>query len=129
MADLERERYISVTTFRRDASPVATPVWVVGDGSRLYIWTGAQSGKVKRIRRNPDVTVAPCTARGVVRGPSVRAHAEIVQAADHPEIWQLFLAKYGLQLRAILLSGRIRRLLRSSQAPDERVLLRLTPAE
>jgi PPOX class probable F420-dependent enzyme len=64
---LGRERYISITTFRRDGSPVATPVWVAADGELLYVWTGARTGKAKRIRHNPAVTVAPCTARGTYR--------------------------------------------------------------
>jgi uncharacterized protein len=67
VADLGRERYISITTFRRDGTPVATPVWVVAEGGRLYVWTGAQTGKAKRIRHHPAVTVAPCLGRALHR--------------------------------------------------------------
>ena len=126
MAGLGRERYISITTFRRDESPVATPVWVVADSGRLYVWTGAQTGKAKRIRRNPAVMIAPCTARGTATGPAVPAQAQIVPFATRPQVWPLFLAKYGLQLRAILWSGRISGLLRRGRPPAERVFLELT---
>jgi len=51
-------KYISVTTYRRDGTDVATPVWFVQDGDRLLIRTGVDSGKAKRIRRNPAVLVA-----------------------------------------------------------------------
>jgi PPOX class probable F420-dependent enzyme len=126
VADLGRERYISITTFRRDGSPVATPVWVVADGGRLFVWTGAQTGKAKRIRRNPAVTVAPCTARGTPTGPAVPAEAQVVPLASRPQVWPLFLAKYGIQLRALVWYGRISRLLRRARPPAERVFLELT---
>jgi uncharacterized protein len=129
MADLGQPRYISITTYRRDGSPVATPVWVTASGGRLYVWTGAQTGKARRIRRNPEVTVAPCTARGVLTGPQVAASAQVVPMADRPDIWPLFLAKYGLQLRAVMWSGRVGRALRRGPAPAERVFLELTLAD
>jgi PPOX class probable F420-dependent enzyme len=125
--ELGDERYISITTFRRDQSPVATPVWVVADNGRLYVWTGSQTGKVKRIRRNPAVTVAPCTFRGVPTGPAVAARAEIVPAADRPHIWRLFAAKYGIQLRLSVWSGRISALLRRGKRPPaQQIYLELT---
>ena len=126
VADLGRERYISVTTFRRDESPAATPVWVVDGSGRLYVWTGAQTGKAKRIRHNPAVTVAPCTARGAPTGPAVPARAQIVPMASRPQVWPLFLAKYGLQLRAIIWFRRISGLLRRDRPPAEQVFLELT---
>jgi PPOX class probable F420-dependent enzyme len=126
VGDLGRERYISLTTFRRDESPVATTVWVVADGGYLYVWTGAETGKAKRIKRNPAVTVAPCTMRGTPTGPAVAARSQIVPAASRPRVWPLFLAKYGIQLRATLLSGRISRLLQRGRPPAERVFLQLT---
>ena len=129
VADLGRERYLSITTFRRDESPVATPVWVVADSGRLYVWTGAQTGKAKRIRRNPAVLIAPCTARGTVTGPAVPAQAQVVPLATRPQVWPLFLAKYGIQLRAILWSGRVNGLLRRGLPPAERVFLELMVTE
>jgi len=129
VADLGRERYISITTFRRDESPVATPVWVVADSGRLYVWTGAQTGKAKRIRRNPAVMIAPSTARGTATGPAVPAQAQIVPLATRPQVWPLFLAKYGIQLRAILWSGRVSGLLRRGRPPAERIFLELTVSD
>jgi Pyridoxamine 5'-phosphate oxidase len=85
VVDLGRERYISLTTFRRDESPIATAVWVVADSGRLYVWTGAQTRKAKRIRHNPAVTVAPCTARGMPTRPAVQAQAQIVPLASRPQ--------------------------------------------
>ena len=56
-------KYLSITSFKRDGSGVATPVWFVQEDGRLLVETDANSGKVKRIRRNPQVLVAPCRHR------------------------------------------------------------------
>src|SRR5258708_2439634 len=66
LAALTHERYISLTTFRRDGRAVPTVVWFAHDGERILVWTGANSGKVKRIKNNPRVTVAPCDRTGKV---------------------------------------------------------------
>jgi PPOX class probable F420-dependent enzyme len=127
---LAGSRYLSLTTFRPDGTPVATPVWTVGDGGVLYVWTGEQTGKARRIRHSPAVLLAPCTARGTETGPQVQASAAIVPAAGRPEIWRLFEAKYKLQLRAVVLSGRLRRMLRRPAAAEpERVYLEITPVK
>ncbi|WP_314173774.1 PPOX class F420-dependent oxidoreductase [Streptomyces winkii] len=57
-------RYVSLTTFKRDGTPVATPVWAVEDDGELLVWTRDDSGKVKRVRNGARVTVTPCDARG-----------------------------------------------------------------
>ena len=88
---LRRGKYVSVTTFRRDGTPVPTPVWyALGDGE-LVFWTGAASGKVKRLRNNPRVLVAPCNARGRVKPGSeaVEATAAIVTPPPPPRLLTL----------------------------------------
>ena len=52
-------KYLSLTTYRRDGSPVATPVWFVEDEGRLFAITAADSYKAKRLRRSPAAMVAP----------------------------------------------------------------------
>jgi PPOX class probable F420-dependent enzyme len=44
--DLAQEKYVSLTTFKRDGTPVSTPVWCAGDDGRLLVWTGASTWKV-----------------------------------------------------------------------------------
>ena len=54
VAALADERYISLTTFKRDGSPVSTPVWVTSDdGRRLLVWSGARTWKVRRVLVTP----------------------------------------------------------------------------
>jgi uncharacterized protein len=127
VADLGRERFVSLTTLRRDGTPVATPVWVVAAADLLYVWTGSQTGKAKRIRNNAAVTLAPCTRRGTVTGPAVPAQAVIVSVGERPEIGRLFIAKYGLQLRVIVAAERLAGLLRlgRSRGQGERIYVEL----
>jgi PPOX class probable F420-dependent enzyme len=100
-AFLRGHRYLSLTTFRKTGKAVATPVWFAGDDRVLYVWTNAQSGKVKRLRNNSTVTVAPCTARGRVLGPEAGATAEILpDATESAETGERLLRlKYRWQWR------------------------------
>jgi len=114
VAALDRHRYVSLATFRRDGTAVATPVWFAADGERLYVFTAGDSGKVKRLRNTPRARVAPCDARGRLEGGWCEATAHVV--TDQPAIqrgWTALRAKYGWQLRLLdvgaRLTGRIRR--------------------
>jgi len=99
VASLARRRYISLTTFRRDGTEVSTPVWVVSDdGRRLLVWTGGKTWKVKRIRANPRVLVAPATFRGRERGPRIEGRARILEGHDAKP---LIREKYGWQMRLL----------------------------
>ena len=90
-----RGRYLSLTTYKRDGTKVATPVWFVEDKGRLLVQTDKASGKVKRIATNPEVTVAVCSAGGRLRGTPVPARAEVVQgSADIKRIEDLIKIKY-----------------------------------
>ncbi len=74
-------RHMLLTTYRKNGQPVATPVWNVPlEDGRVGMWTGAGTGKWKRIRNNPRVLVQPCSARGGVRpgAPSYSGTADIV---------------------------------------------------
>ena len=74
------ENLHDVRSFKRNGTPVQTPVWFAEDHGVLYVYTLANAGKVKRIRRNPRIRLAPCTVRGTVIGPWVEAEATIVDA-------------------------------------------------
>ena len=74
------QKYLNLESVKRDGTPVQTPVWFAEEQGVLYVYTLAKAGKVKRIRRNPHVRLAPCTMRGTVTGPWVEAEATIVDA-------------------------------------------------
>lgn len=102
-------KYLLVTSYRKDGTPVATPVWVIRDGDALGAWTAADSWKVKRIRRRADVLVGPCDLRGNPTGDQVPATAEIADTATTARYRTLIARKYGIVGRLTLLGSRLRR--------------------
>jgi uncharacterized protein len=120
-------KYLSLTTFKRDGTGVATPVWFVQDGARLFVSTGRQMGKAKRIRRNPAVTVAPCTGTGRLRGAPVAARAEIANEPEAQRAKALMARKYRVDRILIFPLYRLVQRLRGHPVGDDEVLLAITP--
>lgn len=84
-ADLERlanQRTVLLTTYRRDGRGVGTPINIAVEDGRGYIRTFGSSWKLKRIRNNPVVELAPSTARGKPTGPTLRARARIISGEE-----------------------------------------------
>lgn len=115
------ERYLSLTTFKRDGTAVSTPVWFAPlEDGRLAVVTDAEAGKRKRLRNDPRCTVAPCDVRGRVHGPAEAATAEVVEGAEAMRPGLAALARrYGGQWWAFNLMRRLRR----TPDHDGRVLL------
>ncbi|MEU3417903.1 PPOX class F420-dependent oxidoreductase [Streptomyces murinus] len=108
-ARLAAGKYLLVTSFRRNGTPVATPVWVVRDGASLGVWTTADSFKVKRIRHRADILAGPCDVRGNPTGDQLPATAEITDPATTARYRALIARKYGILGRLTLLGSRLRR--------------------
>ena len=123
-SELAHEEYVSITTFKRDGTPVSTPVWVAGDDGNLLVITEADSWKVKRIRRDGHVRIAPCSARGAARGEPIDADATI--DPDTAAVEQLLARKYGWKYRSYRRLAALTRKLRKRPAPTG-VTLRITP--
>ena len=114
MDDTQLERlgagkYLLLTSFRKNGTPVATPVWVVRDEDTLGVWSAADAWKVKRIRARADVLVGPCDLRGNPTGDQIPATAEICDAATTARYRQLLARKYGIVGRLSLFGSRLRR--------------------
>lgn len=103
------QAYLSLTTFRKNGNPVATPVWFAQDADKLYVMTGAETGKVRRIRHNAQVEVAPCTLNGSLLGPSLEAMARILHEEDRIIANRALNRKYGWQKRIYDLTYTLRR--------------------
>jgi Pyridoxamine 5'-phosphate oxidase. len=98
------QRYINLTTFRRDGRAVATPVWFVMHEGRLYVYTEAASGKAKRVRANGQAQIAPSDVRGRPLGPFVPAGArQVREEALRTRLEEAFRHKYGWQYRLFAL--------------------------
>lgn len=93
---LRGHKYAVLVTFRRNGDPVPSPIWFGIDNGKAYIRTGADSWKVKRIRNNPSVVIAPSNRKGKPRGPGVEAVARVLPPEEHPRAIAARLAAYGL---------------------------------
>jgi len=96
---LHGHAYASLTTLRRDGTPVVTPVWFALEGGRVYVVTTAESGKVKRIRNNAQVLLAPCTAGGTVLAPGVAGVVRILATGEWAGARRALDRKYGWRKR------------------------------
>ncbi len=111
MFDVKRVQYVNLATFRKSGAQVNTPVWFAADGNDpklLWAYTNATSGKVKRLRNSPRARVAPCDARGKLRGDWQDASARVItDPAEGEPGWDVLDAKYGWKMRLLLLGSRL----------------------
>jgi PPOX class probable F420-dependent enzyme len=87
---------VLLTTFRGDGTPVGTPVNIAVEGDHAFIRTWETSGKMKRMRSNPEVTIAPSTFRGTPTGPAIRAHARLLSGTASKHAGRLIARKHPL---------------------------------
>jgi PPOX class probable F420-dependent enzyme len=85
---------VRLTTYKRDGTPVGTPVNLAVDGDRAYFRTYEETWKFKRLARNQEVDVAPSTIRGRPTGPATRAHARLLDGAEDSRASRLIDAKH-----------------------------------
>lgn len=116
--------FVSLVTFRKNGQAVATPVWIAPDGDELVVTTEVSTGKVKRLRRNSQVTLEPCSRMGKVEADSVALVAQGRIVDNDERANRALAAKYGFQFRAIL--GVERFVRRLQRKPGERVIIRIT---
>jgi uncharacterized protein len=96
LAPLVRQGTVLLTTYRRDGTPVGTPVHIAVVGDRAFVRTWNTTGKLKRMRNNPEVAIAPSTARGKPTGPAIRARARILSGEESKEAGRALARKYPI---------------------------------
>jgi uncharacterized protein len=122
------EKYLNLETFKKSGEGVKTPVWFAADptvdistdDARLFVYTIGVSGKVKRIRNNGRVKIAPCTVRGNVTGNWLDARAEVITGGEAVRGMGLINKKYSPWTYVLGFFARFRR--------RERVVMAITPA-
>lgn len=123
-ARLGDQKFVSVTTFKRNGDAVAAPMWIVGDGEALLVWTPAEAWKVKRVRRDPRVTLTACGRTGKVKPgqPAFPGTAEVItDPAKVAAVEALLKRKYGLEYWIVTLIEAV-----VARGRKARVILRIT---
>jgi PPOX class probable F420-dependent enzyme len=122
-ADVGDERFVSLTTFKRNGEGVSGPMWIGRDGDDLFVWTPADSWKVKRVRNNPRVLLAPSSRSGKVREGSLSVEGTARVIADPDTVDRLegqIRRKYGLMYRVVAVVETI-----AARGRKPRVILRI----
>ncbi|HEY1688401.1 MAG TPA: PPOX class F420-dependent oxidoreductase [Solirubrobacteraceae bacterium] len=117
---LSDEKYILFTTFRRDGTPVSTPVWIVPlEGETFAFWTSSGSGKAKRLAHTSRVRFQPSDGRGRVKAGSTASEgsARVVEGAELDHIRQLVIAKYGFMTKVTKTLGTLIGIARGKRIP------------
>lgn len=126
LIELGATKYVRFTTYRKTGEAVHSAVWIapIGD-EHLCFTTGGDSGKVKRLRHTPRVTLQACDVRGRVLDGSepVDATAHVVEGDDYRRVAAAVRHKYGWQFALIDIGGRIGSLVRRRRVADAGVIV------
>jgi len=95
------QKYINLETYKKDGTPIRTPVWFVIDKNLIYVITRDSTGKVKRLRNNQNVRIVPCSFKGEPKNEWVKGTAEKLTGDEADKVIKLRKKKYGMFARLI----------------------------
>jgi hypothetical protein len=108
LSRLSKFKYIDIETYRKNGAGVRTPIWFVVYQGLIYFRTDDKSGKVKRIRNNPHVRIAPCDIRGNVKGKWSDGNVNFAGSAESSIVYSMIDEKYGFVATLIRIFNKIR---------------------
>jgi len=117
---LADEKYLALTTYKRDGTPITTPVWAAAiDGGKIGFWTSSGSGKAKRLAHTSKVVVQPCNSRGNLKEGTTPtdATAELVTGPQLEAIRKEIKAKYGFMCHITKFLAKVGGVLKRKQIP------------
>lgn len=124
---LARQRFVALTTFKRNGEGVSTPMWIGRDGTHLFVWTHADSWKVKRVGNDPRITLVPSGRTGKVRAGAQQVTGTAEVLADQRTVDRLegvIRRKYGIEYRIVTTIERL-----VARGRKQRVILRIALGE
>lgn len=127
---IANEKYVSLTTYKRDGTAKPLPVWIADlGGGTVGFTTSSSSYKVKRIKNNPAVLIQPSNSKGDPTPGTevVSATATIAQGAEFERVEKIVKKKYGMQYSGIKAVGKFMKLIGKGSGTDTAVILTLAP--
>lgn len=82
---LNRTRYALLRSFRRDGTPVDTPIWFAVDDDRAIVFRTKVGPKTKRLSAHPEVELIACDYRGRITDPAPRYGRASILTGDQAE--------------------------------------------
>ena len=95
------QKYINLDTYKKDVTPVRTPVWFVIDNDLIYVITRDSTGKVKRLKNNQDVQIVSCAFKGEPKNEWIKGKVEKITGKEADIAIKLRKKKYGMSARLI----------------------------
>ena len=95
------QKYVSLETYKKDGTPVRTPVWFMIDSDIVYVVTREKTGKVKRLKNNHDVRIVLCSFKGEPKNEWIKGKAEKITGEKADIVIKLRKKKYGMSARLI----------------------------
>lgn len=129
LRDMGKSRYVSFVSFRRNGTPVATPVWIAPYGrDELCFTTAGDAAKVKRLAHDSRATIQPCDVRGRLKPGTnpVEVTARVVTGAEFAGVEAAVAHKYGIQYRLVVWSGSLRERFRRQKTADCGVVMNIS---
>ena len=99
LEQFSEQKYINLETYKRDNTPIKTPVWFVIDNGLVYIITRESTGKVKRLKNNQNVRIVPCSFKGEIKGEWVNGKAQKIMGSEADKVIKIRKKKYGFAVR------------------------------
>ena len=93
------QKYVNLETYKRDGTPVRTPVWFMIDGDIVYVVTREKTGKVKRLKNNQNIRIVPCSFKGKPESEWIKGIAQKVAGEEAEKAIKLRKKKYGFSAR------------------------------
>ena len=106
ISQFDKTNYINLETYRKNGIPVMTPVWFVIERKNFFVITKSSTGKIKRLRNNPNIRISPCDFRGKVKGKWLNGLATLKTPDEYPQIINLRNKKYGFRTKLVSLFTR-----------------------
>jgi len=118
---LRKQQFMNLFTYRKSGAAVKTPVWFAQRGEKLYVFTSADAGKIKRVRNDARVLVGPADRTGNPLGPTAEGQARLLPPEEHAAAKAALDEKYGLMKLMFDVAGTLRGM--------NRAYIEITPAE
>nr|AIF18258.1 pyridoxamine 5'-phosphate oxidase family protein [uncultured marine thaumarchaeote KM3_82_C03] len=99
LEQFSEQKYINLETYKRDNTPIKTPVWFVIDKGLVYIITRESTGKVKRLKNNQNVRIVPCSFKGEIKSEWVNGKAQKIMGSEADKVIKIRKKKYGFAVR------------------------------
>ena len=101
LEQFSEQKYINLETYKRDNTPIKTPVWFVIDNELIYIITRESTGKVKRLKNNQNVRIVPCSFKGEIKSEWVNGKAQKITGSEADKVIDIRKKKSGFSARLV----------------------------